>query len=67
MDTPIFIGIALSEDQAIAVKSAAMVVFTSSPIRLPLTHPLYQGAVIIERALNAEYDKREDEEEDKEN
>ena len=45
-----FVPVALSNLEAIAVKSACMVVVTSAPHRSSPDHPLFSGALKIEEA-----------------
>jgi hypothetical protein len=45
-----FVPVALSDIEAVAVKSACAVVVTSAPGPLPPSHPLFTGMLKIESA-----------------
>ena len=46
-EKPIFVPVALSKLEAVAVESACAFVATSSPIRLSTEHPLFSGMLKI--------------------
>lgn len=48
---PIFVGVALSEREAVAIEAASMAVFTGASVDLGSEHPLMTGALKIRDAL----------------
>lgn len=47
---PIFVPVALSELEAVAMEAAAAAMFTSAPVDLGVDHPLLTGALKVRAA-----------------